>query len=53
MVKKIERAVRNRKGTAKEVSFYKYRTLLGQNTREEYENEYNERKKGWKKSMQL
>ena len=55
MVKKIERAVRNRKGTAEEVSFYKneYRTLLRQDTREEYEHKYNERKKGWKKSMQL
>ena len=55
MVKKIERTVRNRKGRAKEVSFCKkeYRTLLGQNTRQEYKHNYNERKKGWKKSMKL
>ena len=55
MVKQIERAVRNRKGTAEEVSFYKneFRTLIRQDTREEYDEEYAKRKKGWKKSMQL
>ena len=55
MVKQIERAVRNRKGTAEEVTFYKneFRSLIRQDTREEYDEEYAKRKKGWKKSMQL
>ena len=49
MAKKIGRAMRSRKGTLEDVSFAKseFRALIRCDTREEYDELYEERKKGW------
>ena len=52
--KKIGRAMRNKKGTMEDASFAKaeFRALIRCDSREEYDKVYQERQKGWSRTLQ-